>query len=114
MIESYTFGNMRIDGREYTKDLVILPDGTVLDHWWRESGHVLSVGDLMTVIDSSPSLLIVGTGSPGLMRPDASLLDDLQSRGITAKVMPTAEAVTEFNLLAARESPCAGCFHLTC
>ena len=114
MIESYTFGKMQIEGREYTKDLVILPDGAVLDHWWRKSGHVLSVGDLVTVIDSSPSLLIVGTGSPGLMRPDASLLDDLQSREITAKVMPTAEAVTEFNLLAARGGACAGCFHLTC
>lgn len=114
MIESYTFGKMVIDGREYTQDLMILPDGTVLDHWWRESGHVLSIRDLTPIIESSPAILIVGCGRYGMMKPDTSLLDELQRMEIQAKVMPTTEAVNAFNDTIRQGIPCAACFHLTC
>lgn len=105
---------MVINGREYTKDLMILPDATVLDDWWRKSGHILSIGDLAPIVEPSPSLLLVGTGMPGLMKPDRSLVDDLGEKGIKVKIMPTRDAVAEFNRLEAQNSPCAACFHLTC
>ena len=36
-IESYEFGRMAIDGKAYTKDLILLPD-RILDGWWRQEG----------------------------------------------------------------------------
>ena len=42
MIEEYKFGFIRIDGEEYRRDLVILPDKIIPD-WWREKGHRLSL-----------------------------------------------------------------------
>jgi len=38
MIEKYSFGRMTIDGKEYTKDLMIL-SGRVRADWWRKKGH---------------------------------------------------------------------------
>lgn len=114
MIESYSFGKMVINRQEYTQDLMILPDGTVLDHWWREVGHILSIRDLSPIVDSAPALLLVGTGMPGMMKPAASLVQDLHAKGIDLKIMPTQDAVAEFNRLKAEGTPFAACFHLTC
>lgn len=97
MIELYTFGKMLIDGREYRQDLMILPNGTVIDQWWRKSGHVLSIHDLDPIIESSPAILIVGSGQYGMMKPDTSLLDQLRRMGIQTRIMPTEEAVRTFN-----------------
>ena len=44
-IDHYDFGRIVIDGREETRDLIILPDRVVRD-WWRQEGHVLVVDDL--------------------------------------------------------------------
>jgi hypothetical protein len=53
MIQSTSFGTMTIDGRTYTSDLFIFPDGTVKDGWWRRRGHVLGVDDIIALVDSS-------------------------------------------------------------
>ena len=37
-IEDYRFGQMIIDGRTYTRNLVLLPD-RVMANWWRKEGH---------------------------------------------------------------------------
>ena len=60
-IEKYSFGSITINGKEYTKDVIIFPD-KVLSPWWREEGHSLSLKDLKDVIESAPNLLIIGTG----------------------------------------------------
>ncbi len=46
-IDSYAFGNIVIDGMRFTSDLIIYPDGRIVDGWWRQSGH------LMTEVDPS-------------------------------------------------------------
>ncbi|MFO7715989.1 hypothetical protein [Desulfosarcina sp.] len=56
MIDSSAFGVMTIDGRTYTSDLFIFPDGRVRDGWWRQRGHVLCVDDLLALVDTAPEL----------------------------------------------------------
>ena len=39
-IEKYSFGNIRIDGRDYSQDVILLGN-QVKGPWWREAGgHV--------------------------------------------------------------------------
>lgn len=114
MIDSYSFGRMTINGKEYRKDLIILPDGTIISPWWRKSGHKLMLEDLDAVVDSGAKTLVIGTGKPGFMKPDASLLTDLQERGIKTIVMPSSKAVEKFNSLSDEFDNVAACFHLTC
>jgi hypothetical protein len=44
-IDHYEFGRIMIDGRQETKDLIILP-GRVVRNWWRHDGHALVLDDL--------------------------------------------------------------------
>ncbi len=114
MIDSYVFGRMVIDGREYTRDLMILPGGGIISPWWRRSGHVLVPADLEKMLAAKPALLVIGTGASGMMRPAPDLKADLAARGTRAVVLPTERAVDEYNSLLGRENGLAACFHLTC
>lgn len=114
MIDSYSFGKMTVNGKEYRKDLIILPDGTVLSPWQRKSGHRLVLEDLDPVLESSVKILVIGTGKPGLMRPHATLVGDLQEKGITAMVLSSNRAAEKYNALSEASDGVAACFHLTC
>ena len=44
-IDSYEFGRIVVDGRAYSQDLILLPDG-IQDSWWRQESHLLQIADL--------------------------------------------------------------------
>ncbi|MFH1981666.1 MAG: MTH938/NDUFAF3 family protein [Pseudomonadota bacterium] len=112
-IDDYAFGRMTIDGRVYTTDLMILPDGRVLSDWWRRRGHAVGAADLEPVLSCDPAVLVIGTGADGRMHPDPGLPGDLEARGIRLVAVPTAEAMACFNHLPP-EFRRAAAFHLTC
>jgi hypothetical protein len=114
MVTAYAFGRMEVDGREYGKDLIILPGGAVHFPWWRKTGHRLSLEDLGPVLEAEPTVLVVGTGAYGLMKPDHGLVEALAEKGITSRVMKTKKAAAAFNALLDRGEKAAACFHLTC
>jgi hypothetical protein len=114
MIQSSAFGRMTIDGRIYTSDLFIFPDGRVKDGWWRQRGHVLTVDDILTLVDAAPDLIVAGTGTSGRMRPEADLSPFLRERGIDFIAKPNARAVDIYNQKAVAGLAVGACFHLTC
>ncbi len=113
MIEKYSFGSIIIDGKEYTSDIIIYPDGRIEDSWWRRAGHRLSIEDITSLIESGPEIIIAGTGAYGFMKPADTLNTILSARGIEFKSFPSAEAVKIYNLLYDKKKTGA-CFHLTC
>jgi hypothetical protein len=114
MIESYRFGKMRIRGTVYDNDLIILPDGRILDTWWRRAGHILSASDLAELMEAKPEIIVAGSGASGLMKPTEGLRKELAKSGVKLIVEPTAKALTTFNKLYSDGAQVAGCFHLTC
>lgn len=114
MITEYSFGMMTINGKVYRKDLIILPDGSIHHPWWRSSGHIVSIADINFIFSFCPADLVLGTGDPGLMKPDNSLIPKLESKGIQMHILPTRQAIRKFNKLTSLGSPCAAGFHLTC
>jgi hypothetical protein len=110
-IDHYEFGRIVVDGRQETKDLIILP-GRVVRNWWRHDGHALVLDDLDDVLDELPSHLVVGTGANGRMRPDPETLQQLQNRGLTVEALPTSQAVRRFGELDPANT--AAALHLTC
>ena len=81
-IESYSFGHIVINGTNYTKDVIIYPDGRIESPWWRNQGHELALIDLQDLIATSPEIIICGTGAMGLMQPSAELKEYLNREGI--------------------------------
>lgn len=112
MIDSYDFGEVMIDGKRYTSDLIICPDG-IKAQWFRREGHRLCTDDLGDVLDKKPDVIVVGTGNPGLMRvlPETEKL--IESKGIKLIVQPTREACRTYNQLTSSQKVIA-LLHLTC
>ena len=110
-VDRYSFGRVWVDGREETRDVIVLPERIVRD-WWRRDGHGLVLEDLEAVLDELPHRLIVGTGAYGRLRPDPETLDALRTRGVEVELLPTGEAVSRYGTLNPAET--AAALHLTC
>ena len=110
-IDHYEFGRIVVDGREETKDLIVLP-GRVVRNWWRRDGHALVLDDLVEVLEELPSHLVVGTGANGRLRPDPDTILQLQQRGVTVEALPTSQAVRRFGELDPARA--AAALQLTC
>ncbi len=113
VIDSYVFGNIVIDGRRYTSDLIIYPDGKIVDGWWRQSGHLMTEADIAGLIAAEPEVIVVGTGASGMLKPERGIEKALGKKGIRMVAAPCSQAIQHFNELNASEKMGA-CFHLTC
>ena len=111
-IDSYEFGRIVVDGRAFSQDIILLPDG-MQDSWWRLESHRLQIPDVAAALAAKPEVLIVGKGQPGKMQVDAALAQYLTENRIELIEVPTAQACTTFNALAGKRRVAAA-LHLTC
>ena len=110
-IAGFRFGHVLVNDREFTRDVIVLPN-RVIENWWRREGHELTWVDLEDVADELPGRLVVGTGADQRMRPDPDVLHRLQERGVEVECLPTDRAVARFAELNPAET--AAALHLTC
>jgi hypothetical protein len=111
-IDSHSFGRITIDGRIYTRDVVIYPE-RVDDRWWRKEGHELCPQDLTEILDQAPEILVVGTGDLACMRILKETKALLEARGIQLIAFRTQKACDEYNRLSNGKKIIAA-LHLTC
>ncbi|MBS0014741.1 MAG: hypothetical protein KFF46_12320 [Desulfobacterales bacterium] len=113
-IDHCAFGQMTINEKTFSSDLIIDADGNVRDNWRRRKGHNLVPEDLGALLDQNPEKLIIGTGVSGRMSVAQSVMEACRARGITVEAHPTAEAARKFNEAAETGALVAAGFHLTC
>jgi hypothetical protein len=111
-IEAYRFGSARAGGRDYTKDLIILPD-RVISGWRRKQGHRLRPEDLTAILEAEPEVLVVGSGCFGRMSVPRSTRTWLRAAGIELVVERTGPACQTYNALR-QTARVAAAFHLAC
>ncbi|HEY93174.1 MAG TPA: hypothetical protein G4O17_05465 [Dehalococcoidia bacterium] len=111
-IDSYQFGLIVVNGKRYYSDVIIFPD-RVRDSWWRKSVHRLCLDDIAEVIAESPEVLVVGTGSSGLVKVLPEVKQSLDAQGIRLIAEPTSEACNIYNKLCHSQRVVAA-LHLTC
>jgi hypothetical protein len=104
---------MKVEGAEYSSDLIILGD-SIRPNWWRKDGHSLAAQDIAEVLEFRPEVLVVGRGASAMMRIPAATEKTLAEQGIKLIAADTAEAVKQFNELATKGKKVVGAFHLTC
>jgi hypothetical protein len=113
MIESYNFGKIRINSKEYHSDIIIYKNNTD-DKWWRRESHNLCIEDIKKILDNKPETLIIGTGYYGLMKVTEELIEHIKSSGIKQVIVKkTGDACNEYNKLYKKNNLIAA-FHLTC
>jgi hypothetical protein len=113
MIDSYSFGQIVIDGRTYRRDLLIFPDRVEAD-WWRAEGHELAVADLAGVLADPPQVLVVGTGQYGRLVVLPETEQALAARQVQLIAQPTDTACQTFNQMASTGRRVVAALHLTC
>lgn len=111
MIDSYEFGRIVIDGKEYTEDVLIFPNK--VESWWRKEGHELSMEDLEEVFKAEPETIIIGTGHSGVMSVPQDVSDQIKAKGIELEIQKTGDAYKTYNALSSVKKVVA-CLHLTC
>ncbi len=111
MIENYSFGSICINGKTYKNDVLIFDNE--IKEWWRERGHDLQIKDLEWIIDKKPEILIIGTGSYGILKVSKEIKDHLSSMEIETKIEKTKKACELYNELKDKRK-LAAAFHLTC
>lgn len=113
-IDAYEFGSMTINGKTFSKDLIIYPDERIQPDWWRRQGHELVPEDIEKLLEAAPGRLIVGTGASGQMSVAEDVIARCRERGIKLEVLSTHDAAKRFNEASQEDSSVAACFHLTC
>ena len=112
MIDSYRFGQVVVNGKRYTSDVVIFPD-RVKENWRRKTSHQLHLDELSEAIADKPEVLIVGTGAAGMVKVLPEVAQGLEAQGIKLIAKPTEEACTTYNQLGHFKKVVAA-LHLTC
>ena len=112
IIDSYHFGLVVINGKEYTSDVIIFPD-RVRSEWWKKRSHQLCLEEIAEVITENPEVLVVGTGASGLMRVLPEAKQGIEARGIQLIVETTDKACQTYNQLCHSKRVIAA-LHLTC
>ena len=113
IIDYYDFGVVIVDGRKYSRDLIITPK-RIISNWWRVEGHKLCLEDLREVLDEEFEYLVIGTGYYGFMKVLDEVLEEMAHRKVRVIAKPTSEAVKVFNKLVKEGKKVVGAFHLTC
>lgn len=113
-IHHYRFGRIVVDGVAHTADVILLPD-RVIAPWWRKAGgHVFAPADLGPVLDAAPEAVVLGTGHDGRVRVPRDTLEALRTTGAEVVVVPTGQAVEEYERRRTAGERVAAALHLTC
>jgi len=112
VIESYNFGKIIINSKEYNSDIIIYKK-SIDDKWWRRESHNLRIEDIKKILENKPETLIIGTGYYGLMKVPLELIKYLESNNIEVIIKKTKDACDEYNTLYQKKNVVAA-FHLTC
>jgi len=112
IIDSYRFGRVVINGKEYSSDVIIFPD-RVRSEWWKKRGHQLCLEDIAEVMTENPEVLVVGTGELGMMRVLPETKQSTEAQGIKLIVETTDKACQTYNQLCHSQRVVAA-LHLTC
>jgi len=113
-IDDCSFGRIKIDGHEYTRDVIIYPN-RIDSSWWRKEGHRLQIEDVADILEARPDVMVVGTGQQGSMKIDKEVEDLLRTKGIELRAAETPEACRAHNRLIKKSKKIiVTALHLTC
>jgi len=112
MIEEYSFGKIKIDGKEYNHDVIIFSDH-VQGEWWRKEGHELCLDDMKTILDKDFDVFIMGNGHDGVLKVLPEVHDKMKELGKEFIVGKTGDVIKKCNTLSKEKKVICG-LHLTC
>jgi hypothetical protein len=112
-IQSYRFGYVQIDGKDYRNDVKLIGERVVPD-WWRTRGHLVEMRDVQDLLNADAEICIFGTGAYGSMRVSEAVQSEFQNRGIEVLIQKTESACALYGRLLQDGKKVVAGFHLSC
>jgi hypothetical protein len=116
-IDELTFGSIVIEGKKYSRDILIFADGTVKK---RKGGflmfgrHEIKRRELEELSHGQPEVIIVGTGTDGAAHIAAEAESWAKANSVSLLVQPSCDAIAKLNELTEQKKKVAGLIHITC
>lgn len=110
-IDKSEFGRITIDGKTYSEDVKILPEGKILKRWGPKDSHAICLEEFTEMLKEKPEVIVIGTGTSGLAELETEARTEIEKHKIKIIEAKTPKAADSFNKIKQRK---AGLFHLTC
>jgi hypothetical protein len=115
-ITHISWGHLEIDDGRTFKDAKLYPGGG--REWnWRETGTEHDPGiqpvDVQELLDHGATVVVLSKGMMKRLQVKPETIRMLEEQNVAVHVLPTTEAVQEYNALREKE-PVGGLFHSTC
>jgi len=115
-IDFYEFGRIKIDGKYYDRDVIILPE-KIICPWLKTRSHYIDAAELLSIeeiFDKKPDVIIMGTGFHGVFMISSDIKEYLSSQNIDFLKEKTTEACEIYNKLSKENKRVVALLHLTC
>ena len=112
MIDSYEFGEIVIDKKNYNHDVIVY--NSKVERWQRKESHFVYVDEVKKAISLKPEVIVIGNGYSGVMVVNEEVKKEIEKNKIKLIIQNTREAIKTFNDLLKKEKRVVGLFHLTC
>ena len=112
-IQSYRFGYIQIDGKDYRNDVKLIGESVIPD-WWRSQGHFVEIRDVQDLLNADAEICIFGTGAYGSMRVSEAVQSEFQNRGIKVLMQKTESACALYRRFLQDGKKVVAGFHLSC
>jgi hypothetical protein len=116
-IDSFNFGFIVVDDKQYTHDVVILPDGTVKERnpgKGRLGSHSIARSEIENLTKGQPDIILIGTGVQGMARLAHDAEYYLTQPELNLTLLPSPQIVKKYNQYAENGEKVAALIHVTC
>ena len=115
-VDKLSFGSIIIDGKKFSRDVLIFSDGTVKK---RKGGflmfgsHNIKKGEIEELAQGNPETIIVGTGTNARAHLAPGVENWAREKNLSLIVQPSYEAVTKLSELIDQRKKVAALIHIT-
>jgi hypothetical protein len=116
-IDSFNFGFIVVDEKQYSGDIVILPDGTVKERnpgKGRLGSHTIARSEVEALTKTQPEVILIGTGMQNMARLAHDAEFYMTEPDVNLEIMPSKEVVKKYNQLVEDGEKVAALIHVTC
>ena len=116
-IDSFNFGFIVVDDKQYAHDVVILPDGTVKERnpgKGRLGSHSITRNEIEALAKVQPDIILIGTGVQGMARLAHDAEFYLTEPDINLTLLPSPQIVKKYNQYIEEGEKVAALIHITC
>lgn len=116
-VDSFSFGSIKVDGKEYRRDLFLLPDGKVRQRksgFWIFGSHSIKKEEVEELSKAGAEVMVVGIGTNSMAKVSKDAENYIEKAKVELLVLPSREAVTKYNELVERKKKVGALIHITC